>query len=213
MQNQEETHIENKSDTPLNPAAIGKRMTFYLDNEAVNCLESFINETGMKSSHTVSGLLRMLSNTEEKAEYGPLYRKVKMFFARGNTEFAIRHVNTNLPPCFIDVKNQKLETLRDKSVFKKTPNNEIGVLVATDPAVGIEFWLANAVNLKNTYLLKELIVVIVHDADQMDPSYVNTVALMKIHLIPTSEIRKIIDSKMLEYKIDSDPYRICVERE
>ena len=83
----------------------GKRITVYLECEAVKMLKDFKNKTGMKISNIVTGLCRLLSGGDLDNKYNVLYGAVKKSLY--HEEFKQTLINTE---CIIERFNKLSQT-------------------------------------------------------------------------------------------------------
>lgn len=184
----------------------GKRSSFYLDNDANKALTFYTEKTGMKVSHVINGLLRLLSDAEEKPEYEQLYREVKKFFTREATERAIEYLNANIPPALIKSDKIGVECLERRALFWKTAEKgkEIGFIAICEPVSAFNFLVAHSIDLKMKHQLKELVVVITHGVDLLDPELVENVSGLSIYLEPLYGSIKRLEDILAAYKINRD---------
>lgn len=181
----------------------GKRVSFYLDNEALNILNSYTQIKGMKISHVVNGLLRLLADTEENPMYESIYLDVRRFFSRNATKQSTEFLKKNIPSCLKPIKSGALEQFKENTLFWMDTYCKVGVLAILDPIADNGRMLGNAVYLKAFHELEDLVLVIMHDAN-LPPKI--TEGLSRINIYPTSTTSSlaIIEQRLNEHDIAKD---------
>lgn len=174
---------------------IGKRMTFYLDNEALTSLKRFLKETGMRSSHTVSGLLRMLSDTEMEPCFTPIYRRVRASLLKEEQASAVKRIEETLSEfqdksSFSKVDTESLPKFKEDIMLCTSQEYpSLAVLSILEPIHDLSRLIGNTITLQVEHAIKKVIVVVVHYFEFIDPKY--TLGLKKggIYLAPLCDLK------------------------
>lgn len=116
--------------------------------------------------------------------------------SHGPGVWGCKDLHKDIAPALIQNNAIAQKLFKENVLFWAHDNHKVGVLAILDPIPDFNLMVGNAVSMKTEYEFKNLIVVVVHGADQMNSKIVSAVNLMGIHLVPVSGMQNILKEKM-----------------
>lgn len=189
--------MNNNNETNKNT---GKRITVYLECEAVKMLKDFKNKTGMKISNIVTGLCRLLSDGDLDNKYNHLYEEVKKSLYHEefkqtiiSTEDVIERFNRLSQIKFTNQQMTSSDILLDSKLWCSDCKKYCVVVVPCK-------FISNSKLIGDLYCFKadsnfeEIIVVANHLYNNMDRQIVNMLSVVGISISCTLKL----ESELIE---------------